>query len=84
MLEKDIRPESLFDKYIDLSRQDIIKIFYRKKKRELNVLFVEYLENSILEKIVSIMIYVVTAHQFIIAHGLPLVHLKILFEFSFH
>lgn len=35
MLEKDIRPESLFDKYIDLSRQDIIKIFYRKKKERI-------------------------------------------------
>ena len=42
MLEKDIRPESLFDHFIHLSQQDIVKIFSPKKKRELNVLFVEY------------------------------------------
>lgn len=35
MLEKDIRPESLFDHYIHLSQQDIVKIFSRKKKKRI-------------------------------------------------
>jgi 2-polyprenyl-3-methyl-5-hydroxy-6-metoxy-1,4-benzoquinol methylase len=35
MLEKDIRPEALFDRYINLSRQDIVKIFSKKKKERI-------------------------------------------------
>jgi hypothetical protein len=54
----------------------LLKYFPKKKRKELSVQCVEYWGNSILEKIVLIMRYVVSAHQFIIAPGHQLIHSK--------